>query len=137
MYICNKSDVRDDFSNNGEAQLELKLHPSYMNSLRRKRLRSEIERIETIERIKNFQTLALLLFPPRYFEILVVEVSSKQVFLAVAVAIQRLRLDAICDRVSTGKHFRADYVGGREHPFATRAKASLLERLEKGGDDIF
>lgn len=73
MYICNKSDVRDDFSNNGEAQLELKLHPSYMNSLRRKRLRSEIERIETIERIKNFQTLALLLFPPRYFEILVVE----------------------------------------------------------------
>lgn len=28
-----------------------------MNSLRRKRLRSEIERIETIERIKNFQTL--------------------------------------------------------------------------------
>lgn len=99
--------------------------------------KKEIERIETIERIKNFQTLALLLFPPRYFEILVVEISSKQVFLAVAVAIQRLRLDAICDRVSTGKHFRADYVGGREHPFATRAKASLLERLEKGGDDIF
>lgn len=44
-----------------------------------------------------------------------------------AAAIQRLRLDAICDRVSTGKHFGADYVGGREHPFATRAKASLLD----------
>lgn len=90
----------------------------------------------TNRRIKNFQTDRPLVprFPPRYFEILV-KVPLQQVFLVVAVAIQRLRLDAICDRVSTGKHFRADYVGGREHPFATRA--SLLERLEKGGDDIF
>ncbi|KAG7206813.1 hypothetical protein KM043_000718 [Ampulex compressa] len=40
------------------------------------------------------------------------------------------RLDAICDRVSTGKHFRGDYVGKEEQALPGPLGS-------KDGDDIF